>query len=124
MAFAPAGGFGWGPVGWAELWDQPSGGTRFCPLTLVDPADGVTPRVTQVAAGDVVRISAGGLTIGPQPTPFGTGRFGVGRYGTAPTGVAVMSKTFDASLTHPCEIGAWEPAAILAAIGIWQPVTL
>ena len=53
----------WGTIGWSEIWDALSGGTRLYWGQLVDPTDGVTPITRSVQVGDVVRLQAGALLV-------------------------------------------------------------
>lgn len=52
----------WGTLGHFEIWTAATGGTRLYWGPLTDPADGV-PIEMDVAAGDIVRFSAGTLFI-------------------------------------------------------------
>ncbi len=52
----------WGTIGYFEIWTAATGGTRLYWGQLLDPADGV-PIEMDVAAGDIVRFSAGALVV-------------------------------------------------------------
>jgi len=53
----------WGAVGYFEIWSDQTGAERLYWGPLVDPADGVTPLLLNIAAGDVVRFSPGTLSV-------------------------------------------------------------
>jgi hypothetical protein len=58
----PAAAAAWGNVGWFELWDAVTGGTRRYFGQLLDTTTGL-PLVIAVAGGDSVRFSAGALAV-------------------------------------------------------------
>jgi hypothetical protein len=59
----PAATGAWGAVGYFEIWDQPVGGARLYWGPLVDPADNAALLTLDIAAGDIVRFSAGTLLV-------------------------------------------------------------
>jgi hypothetical protein len=59
----PAATTNWGAVGYFEIWSAATGGDRLYWGPLVDPADGTTPLLLTVAAGDIVRFPVGMLLV-------------------------------------------------------------
>ena len=59
----PAATASWGTVGYFEVWDALTVGTRLYWGPLVDPADGVTPITRNVQSGDIVRFTAGVIQV-------------------------------------------------------------
>lgn len=53
----------WGTIGFFEIWDALTGGTRLYWGPLVDPVDGLTPITRAVLGGDIVRFTAGVLQV-------------------------------------------------------------
>lgn len=53
----------WGEVTHAGVYDAPYGGNCIAVLTLVDPADGVTPLPKAIGSGDEVLFLPGEFTI-------------------------------------------------------------
>lgn len=62
MEWAPATA-PWGSVGWFELWDAATAGSRLYWGPLVDPTDGVTPVQRFINTGDIMRLPAGNVTV-------------------------------------------------------------
>jgi hypothetical protein len=65
----PAATTDWGAIGYFEIWTGATGGERLYWGPLVDPADGTTPLMLDVLAGDIVRFSAGTLSVQVAETP-------------------------------------------------------
>ncbi|HEY2419119.1 MAG TPA: hypothetical protein VGH84_14440 [Steroidobacteraceae bacterium] len=59
----PAATTNWGGLGFFEIWSALSGGNRLYWGPLVDPVDGITPITRTVLSGDIVRFSAGLITV-------------------------------------------------------------
>ena len=59
----PAATAPWGVIGWFELYDALTGGTRLYWGPLVDPTDGVTPITRNIQTADIMRFTAGALQV-------------------------------------------------------------
>lgn len=60
--FPPAAG-DWGDLGFFEIWNAVTAGTRLYWGPLVDPSDGITPIVRSIFYGDIVRLQAGTVQV-------------------------------------------------------------
>ena len=95
----------WGTVDGVGVWDATTGGVLLASPPAVAPVT--------IAAYDIARVPAAGVTASydPIPRPFGTGAFGTHSWGTlgmALNGVAVMvERGFDQQ--HVCAPGVWAP---------------
>lgn len=59
----PAATANWGSIGWFEIWDALTAGRRLYWGPLVDPIDGTTPVTRAVLGGDIVRLTAGTVSV-------------------------------------------------------------